>query len=72
MYKNIGTEEMLNKLLFLGCLLHALVSEKALCTLYQCRQKHSGTGKKRPVGRVHKVRNQREITLQWLLEHKAE
>lgn len=63
---------MLNKLLFLGCLLHALVSEKAVYTLYQCRKKHSGRGKKRHLGTVRKVRSQREIMLQWLLEHKPE
>lgn len=63
---------MLNKLLFLGCLQHAVVAEKAVCTLYQCRQQHSGMGKKRHLGTVCKVRSQREITSQWLLEHKPE
>ncbi|KAI1235025.1 hypothetical protein IHE44_0002656 [Lamprotornis superbus] len=53
-YKNKGAEKMLNKLLFLGCLQHAVVSEKAVCTLYQCRQQHSGMGKKRHLGTVRK------------------
>ncbi|KFP99993.1 hypothetical protein N330_06290, partial [Leptosomus discolor] len=56
--KNIGA--MLNKLLFLGCLLHALVSEKIVCILYQCRQKYSKTEKKRHAVTVCKVRSQRE------------
>lgn len=42
----MGAEKMLNKLLFVGCLVHALVSEEAVCTLYQCRQKHSGMEEK--------------------------
>ncbi|CAM9403614.1 unnamed protein product [Bubo scandiacus] len=59
-YKNIGAKKMLNKLLFLGCLLHAVVSEKIVCILYQCRQKYSKTEKKRHAVTAYKVRSQRE------------
>ncbi|KFR02100.1 hypothetical protein Y956_05501, partial [Nipponia nippon] len=59
-YKNISAKKMLNKLLFLGCLLHALVSEKIVCILYQCRQKYGKTEKKRHAVTVYKVRSQRE------------
>ncbi|KFQ67399.1 hypothetical protein N335_10287, partial [Phaethon lepturus] len=59
-YKNTGAKKMLNKLLFLGCLLHALVSEKTVCILYQCRQKYSKIEKKRYAVRVYKVQSQRE------------
>ncbi|KFO04191.1 hypothetical protein N312_01884, partial [Balearica regulorum gibbericeps] len=58
--KNTGTMKMLNKLLFLGCLLHVLASEKTVCTFYQCRQKYSKTEKKRHAVTVCKVRSQRE------------
>lgn len=59
-YKNTDAKKMLNKLLFLGCLLHALVSEKIVGILYQCRQKYSKTEKKRQAVTVYKVRSQRE------------
>ncbi|KFP93433.1 hypothetical protein N329_06935, partial [Haliaeetus albicilla] len=59
-YKNIGTKKMLNKLLFLGCLLHAVASEKIVCILYQHRQKYSKTEKKRHAVTAYKVRSQRE------------
>ncbi|KFV51062.1 hypothetical protein N341_11035, partial [Tyto alba] len=59
-YKNIGAKKMLNKLLFLGCLLHTVVSEKIVCILYQCRQKYSKTKKKRHGVTVYKVRSPRE------------
>ncbi|KFP20096.1 hypothetical protein Z169_06569, partial [Egretta garzetta] len=59
-YKNIDAKKTLNKLLFPGCLLHALVSEKIVCVLYQCRQEYSKTEKKRHAVTVCKVRSQRE------------
>ncbi|XP_035191504.1 pro-neuregulin-4, membrane-bound isoform isoform X1 [Oxyura jamaicensis] len=59
-YKNVGAKKNLNKLQFLGCLLHALVSEKILCILYQRRRKHSKTEKKRHNATVYKVRSQGE------------
>ncbi|KFV20573.1 hypothetical protein N340_11037, partial [Tauraco erythrolophus] len=59
-YKNTDAKKMLNKLLFLGCLLHALTSEKRVRTLHQCRQKYSKTEKKRHAVTVCKVRSQRE------------
>ncbi|KFP34942.1 hypothetical protein N324_05668, partial [Chlamydotis macqueenii] len=59
-YKNIGAKKTLSELLFLGCLLHALMSEKMVCVLYQCRQKHSKIEKKRLAVTVYKVRSQRE------------
>ncbi|KFZ51915.1 hypothetical protein N321_08672, partial [Antrostomus carolinensis] len=59
-HTNIGAKKMLNKLLFLGCLLHALVSEKVVCILYQGRQKYSKTEKKRHAVTVYKVGSQRE------------
>ncbi|KFW94741.1 hypothetical protein N336_09903, partial [Phalacrocorax carbo] len=59
-YKNIGAKRMLNKLLFLGCLLRTLVSEKIVCILYQCRQKYSKTEKEIHAVTMYKVRGQRE------------
>ncbi|KFM07224.1 hypothetical protein AS27_06957, partial [Aptenodytes forsteri] len=59
-HKNIDAKKMLNKLLFLGCLLHALVSEKIVCILYQRRQKYRETEKKRHAVTAYKVRSQRE------------
>lgn len=59
-YKNVGAKKNLNKLQFLGCLLHALLSEKILCILYQCRQKYSKTEKKRHSATVYTVRSQGE------------
>ncbi|KFV17549.1 hypothetical protein N339_11130, partial [Pterocles gutturalis] len=58
-YKNTGARKMLNKLLFLGCLLHALVSEKIGYILCQCRQKYK-TEKKRHDVTVYKVKSERE------------
>ncbi|KFQ83291.1 hypothetical protein N337_08178, partial [Phoenicopterus ruber ruber] len=58
--KTLGAKKTLNKLLFLGCLLHAIVSEKIVCILYQSRQKYSKTEKKRHAVTVYKVRSQRE------------
>ncbi|KFO74162.1 hypothetical protein N303_01401, partial [Cuculus canorus] len=58
--KNIGAKKILNKLLFLGCLLHALVLEKTVCILYQCRQKYSKTEKKIHAVAVYKVRSKKE------------
>ncbi|KFV47973.1 hypothetical protein N328_11173, partial [Gavia stellata] len=58
-YKNISAKKMLNKLLLLGCLLHALMSEKIACMFCQCRQKYSKT-KKRHAVTVYKVKSQRE------------
>ncbi|KFQ58885.1 hypothetical protein N334_13632, partial [Pelecanus crispus] len=60
LYKNTGTKKMFNKLLFLGCLLHTLVSEIIVCILCQYRQKYSKTEKKRHAVTVYKVRSQRE------------
>lgn len=59
-YKNVGAKKMLNKLLFLGCLLHAVASEKMVCILYQHRQKYSKTEKKRHAVTAYKIRSQRE------------
>ncbi|KFQ36156.1 hypothetical protein N332_07815, partial [Mesitornis unicolor] len=55
MYKNICAKKMLNKLLFVGFLQHALVSEKIMCIFYQCRQKYSKTEKDRHAVTVYKV-----------------
>ncbi|KFP27534.1 hypothetical protein N325_02974, partial [Colius striatus] len=54
-YKNTCAKKMLNRLLFLGCLLRALRSENPGCVLYQCdieKTRHGVT--------AHKVTNQRE------------
>ncbi|KFO87338.1 hypothetical protein N320_09311, partial [Buceros rhinoceros silvestris] len=59
-YKNTGAKQMFSKLLFLGCLLHVLVSEKTACILYQCSQKYSKTVKKRHAVKACKVRSQQE------------
>ncbi|KFZ49853.1 hypothetical protein N338_04143, partial [Podiceps cristatus] len=61
--KNLGAKKMLHELLFLGCLLHALVSEKIVCILYQCRQKYSKMDKKRHAVTVSKVRSQRKKSI---------
>ncbi|KFQ44198.1 hypothetical protein N333_02508, partial [Nestor notabilis] len=54
-YKGIGAQKTLNKLLFLGCLLHALMG-----ILYQYRQNHSKAEKKRHAVTVYKVRRSSE------------
>lgn len=59
-YKNVGVKKMLYKLLFLGCLLHALVLENIVRILHQCRQKYSKREKERHAVTVCKVRSQRE------------
>ncbi|XP_026711723.1 pro-neuregulin-4, membrane-bound isoform isoform X1 [Athene cunicularia] len=62
-YKNIGAKKMLNRLLFLWCLLHAVVSEKIVCILYQHRQKYRKTEKKRHAVTAYKVRRENCIVI---------
>ncbi|KFP78301.1 hypothetical protein N311_12764, partial [Apaloderma vittatum] len=59
-YKNTGANKMFKNLLFLGCLLHALVLEKIACVLYHCRENHSMTERGRHAATVHKIRSQKE------------
>ncbi|KFU87181.1 hypothetical protein M959_05205, partial [Chaetura pelagica] len=58
--KKIDGKKMLNKLLFLGCLLHALASKKKVCISCQCRQKYSKTERTRHAVTACKVRRQRK------------
>lgn len=59
-YKNMGAKQMFSKLLFLGCLLHVLVSEKTACILYQCSQKYSQTVRNSHAVTACEVRSQQE------------
>lgn len=58
--KNKGGKENVNKSQFLGCLLHALASEKVVCILHTRRCKYSKTKKKRQSVTVYTVRSQGE------------
>nr|XP_013812684.1 PREDICTED: uncharacterized protein LOC106496530 isoform X1 [Apteryx mantelli mantelli]XP_013812685.1 PREDICTED: uncharacterized protein LOC106496530 isoform X2 [Apteryx mantelli mantelli] len=58
-FTHTGSKKNSNKLVFLGCQLHALVPGKIVCILNQCRQEHRKTEKKGHTVTAYKLRSER-------------